>query len=54
MTITVAINSLRGLHMTEYGPIAAGMVIATIPTIILYAFLSDQVQKSIVAGAIKG
>lgn len=54
MTITVAINSLRGLHMTEYGPIAAGMVIATIPTIILYVFLSDQVQKSIVAGAIKG
>ncbi|MFD0695944.1 carbohydrate ABC transporter permease [Paenibacillus sp. GCM10027628] len=54
MTITVAINSLRGLHMTEYGPIAAGMVIATIPTIVLYAFLSEQVQKSIVAGAIKG
>jgi raffinose/stachyose/melibiose transport system permease protein len=54
MTITVAINSLRGLHMTEYGPIAAGMVIATIPTILLYIFLSEKVQKSIVAGAIKG
>jgi raffinose/stachyose/melibiose transport system permease protein len=54
MTITVAINSLRGLHTTEYGPIAAGMVVATIPTILLYAILSEQVQKSIVAGAIKG
>ncbi|WP_239618905.1 carbohydrate ABC transporter permease [Cohnella mopanensis] len=54
MTITVAINSLRGLHTTEYGPIAAGMVIATLPTILMYIFLSDKVQKSIVAGAIKG
>lgn len=54
MTITVAINSLRGQHTTEYGPIAAGMVIATIPTIVLYIFLSEQVQKSIVAGAVKG
>lgn len=54
MTITVAINSLRGLHMTEYGPINAGMVIATIPTILMYVLLSKQVQKSIVAGAIKG
>jgi raffinose/stachyose/melibiose transport system permease protein len=54
MTITVAINSLRGLHTTEYGPIAAGMVVATIPTILLYAILSKQVQKSIIAGAIKG
>lgn len=54
MTITVAINSLRGLHMTEYGPIAAGMVIATLPTIVVYMFLSEQVQKSMVAGAIKG
>ncbi|WP_372661038.1 carbohydrate ABC transporter permease [Cohnella sp.] len=54
MTITVAINSLRGLHMTEHGPINAGMVIATIPTILMYVLLSKQVQKSIVAGAIKG
>ncbi|CAH1207999.1 Diacetylchitobiose uptake system permease protein NgcG [Paenibacillus auburnensis] len=54
MTITVAINSLRGLHTTEYGPIAAGMVIATIPTILIYILLSDKVQKSIVAGAVKG
>jgi raffinose/stachyose/melibiose transport system permease protein len=54
MTITVAINSLRGMHTTEYGPIAAGMIVATLPTILLYAVLSEQVQKSIVAGAIKG
>jgi raffinose/stachyose/melibiose transport system permease protein len=54
MTITVAINSLRGEHTTEYGPIAAGMIVATLPTILLYAILSEQVQKSIVAGAIKG
>lgn len=54
MTITVGIKSLEGAHMSEYGAIAAGMVLATIPMIIVYILLSNQVQKSIVAGAVKG
>lgn len=54
MTITVAINSLRGVHFSQYGAIFAGLVLATIPTILIYLILSEQIQKSIVAGAVKG
>lgn len=54
MTITVGIQSLQGVHTSEYGAIAAGMVVATIPTLLIYILLSSQVQKSIVAGAVKG
>lgn len=53
-TLTVGLMSMIGAHSTEWGPIGAGLVIATLPTIIIYIFLSDQVQKSMVAGAIKG
>jgi raffinose/stachyose/melibiose transport system permease protein len=54
MTITVAINSLRGVRYSEYGAIFAGLVLATIPTIIIYVLLSEQIQKSIVSGSVKG
>jgi len=54
MTVTVAISSLRGIHFTEYGAIFAGLTLATLPPIIVYIFLSDQVQKSIIVGAVKG
>ncbi|MEK4041059.1 carbohydrate ABC transporter permease [Paenibacillus sp. FSL L8-0493] len=53
-TITVAINSFKSAYATEFGPMFAGMVVATLPMIIIYLFLSNQVQKSIIAGAVKG
>lgn len=53
-TLTVGIMSLSGQYLTNWGPIGAGLVIATVPTIIIYALLSEQVQQSLVAGAIKG
>nr|AFM44658.1 ATP-binding protein [Caldanaerobius polysaccharolyticus] len=53
-TLTVGIMSLSGQYQTEWGPIGAGLVIATIPTILIYVLLSEQVQKSLVVGAIKG
>ncbi len=54
LTITVAINSLRGVHFSEYGAIFAGLTLATIPPIALYILFSDQVQKSMISGAVKG
>lgn len=54
MTLTVAINSLRGVYFSEYGAIFAGLTLATLPSIIIYILLSEQVQKSLVAGAVKG
>jgi raffinose/stachyose/melibiose transport system permease protein len=53
-TLTVGIMSFVGEYSTNWGAIGAGMVIATLPTMVIYFFLSDQVQSSIVAGAVKG
>lgn len=53
-TLTVGIMSFVGEYSTNWGAIGAGMVIATLPTMVIYFFLSDQIQSSIVAGAVKG
>jgi ABC-type sugar transport system, permease component len=53
-TLTVGIMSMVGNYNTSWGPIGAGMVIATLPTIMIYTLLSSQVQKSLAAGAVKG
>jgi ABC-type sugar transport system, permease component len=53
-TIPVGINSFVGQYSTDWGLIGAGMVVATLPTIIVYFLLSNQVQESLVAGAVKG
>ncbi|MFC5469085.1 carbohydrate ABC transporter permease [Cohnella suwonensis] len=53
-TITVAINSLQGIYSSPHGAIAAGMVVATLPTIVVYLLMSKHVQKGLLAGAVKG
>ena len=53
-TITVGIMEMAGQYRTNWGPIGAGMAIATLPTLILYILLSEKVQKSLVLGAVKG
>lgn len=52
-TLTVGIMSMVGAYTTKWGDIGAGLMIATIPTIIIYLLLSEQVQSSLVAGAVK-
>ena len=53
-TLTVSIMSMVGAYTTKWGEIGAGLMIATIPTVIVYLLLSEQVQNSLVAGAVKG
>jgi len=53
-TLTVGIQSLAGQYTIDWGAIGAGLVVATIPTLIVYIFMSKQVQDSLIAGAIKG
>lgn len=53
-TLTVGIMAFSGQYTTQWGQIGAGMVLATIPTVIIYVLLSDQVQSSLIAGAVKG
>lgn len=52
-TLTVGIMSMVGAYTTKWGDIGAGLMIATIPTIVIYLLLSEQVQSSLVAGAVK-
>ncbi len=53
-TLPVGIMSFAGQYTTDWGIIGAGMVIATLPTILIYFLLSNQVQESLVIGAVKG
>ena len=53
-TLPVGIQSLSGQYTTEWGPIGAALALATIPTLIVYIFLSKQIQESFIAGAVKG
>ena len=52
--LTVGVMQMSGQFRTEWGPIGAGLVVATLPTLILYVILSEKVQKSLVVGAVKG
>lgn len=53
-TLTVGIQSMSGQYQTSWGPIGAALVVATLPTLLIYLLLNKQVQKSLVAGAVKG
>lgn len=53
-TLSVGIQNLSGSYTTKWGPIGAALVIATFPTLIAYSFMSKKIQKSMMAGAIKG
>lgn len=53
-TLPVGIMSFSGQYATDWGLIGAGLVIATLPTIVIYFLLSNQVQESLVMGAVKG
>ncbi len=53
-TLPVGIRAFVSRYRTDWGPIGASMVIAVLPTIVIYALLSKQVQESFRAGGIKG
>lgn len=53
-TLTVGINDLIGKYSTDWGIMGAALTIATIPTVLLFAFLSKSIQKSLTLGAVKG
>ena len=53
-TLPVGVQCLVGQYSTEWGPIGAALSIATIPTLLVYIFLSKRIQESFIAGAVKG
>ncbi len=54
LTLTMGIKQMSGQYQTDYGGMCASLVIATLPSLILYCCLSKQVQKSLIVGAVKG
>ena len=53
-TLPVGVQQLFGQYTTRWGPIGAALTIATVPTLIVYIFLSKRIQDSFIAGAVKG
>jgi len=53
-TIPIGLTNFSGQYSTSYTQLMAGLVIATLPVIIVYAILNKQIVKGMTAGAIKG
>jgi raffinose/stachyose/melibiose transport system permease protein len=54
-TIQVGVSLFVGnFNLTEWGPIFAGLTMATLPIAVLYLFLNRQILTGIVEGSIKG
>lgn len=53
-TIQLGMTIFFGQYMTDWASLFAGMVIASIPMIILYLLMSKQFISGLTAGAVKG
>jgi len=53
-TLTVGLQSLKGKYTTDWGLMGAGMVMGTMPILVLYITMSKKVQESLTIGAVKG
>ncbi|MFC5650999.1 carbohydrate ABC transporter permease [Paenibacillus solisilvae] len=52
-TLQVALSSLNGIYVTDYSMVIAGTLLAVLPLIILFLFISRQFISDIAAGAVK-
>ncbi len=53
-TITLMLNDINSQAGTNYGYMAAAVVIIVVPVLIVYMFLQKNIIKGLTAGAIKG
>jgi glucose/mannose transport system permease protein len=52
--ITVALNNLAGSYSVEWNVQMAGALIAALPTLLIYIFLSRYFMSGLLAGSVKG
>ena len=52
--LTVAMNTLRGGHFTDYTVIMAGVILVILPLLLLFGAAGKQLVAGIMAGAVKG
>jgi len=53
-TLPVALATLQGGYVFEYGPLMAGAVITAVPVLILYVFLQKFIVQSVAMTGLKG
>jgi cellobiose transport system permease protein len=53
-TLPVALSLLQSNYFVDYSIVLAGVLLATIPLLILFAFTGRQLVSGIMAGAVKG
>lgn len=53
-TITRLLNEIHSIAGTNYGLMAASVILVVLPVIVLYAFLQKFIIKGMTAGAVKG
>ncbi|SHH72452.1 carbohydrate ABC transporter permease [Clostridium grantii] len=53
-TLMLGIMSFQGQFITDFGPLMAGLVITTIPLVIIYMFCSKYFIGGLASGAVKG
>lgn len=51
-TLPLGLMNFSGQYSISWGPLAAAMVISTVPIILAYVLFSDQMEKSFTAGAV--
>ena len=54
LTLPVGLTRFSDLYVTDYAPMFAAIVIATVPTIFLFAIFNKKVLAGMAEGAIKG
>jgi cellobiose transport system permease protein len=52
-TLQITLSQLNGIYDTDYGMVMAGTLMATLPLIIMFIFVSRQFISGIAAGAVK-
>ncbi|MEJ3719593.1 carbohydrate ABC transporter permease [Paenibacillus polymyxa] len=52
-TLQIALSQLNGIYNTDYAMVIAGTLLAVLPLIILFLFISRQFISDLAAGAIK-
>lgn len=53
-TLPLGLAGFYGQFSTDWGPVGASLVIASIPVVIMYLFFSNQISESMAMSGIKG
>lgn len=53
-TLPLGLASFQSSHLSEYGLIAAGVIISIIPVLKAYVLFQEQIIKGMASGAVKG